>query len=192
MAGSIEAIGDSVFKMSNDKVKLVVIHKGVGAINESDVRLAQASNAIIIGFHVRPEERARELAENEGVEIRMYTIIYDALEDLEKAQKGMLTPEFKEAIQGRAEVRETYKISGVGTIAGCFVQSGSIARFHKVRLLRDNVEVYKGKFASLKRFKDDAKEVQTGFECGLGLEQFNDIKVGDIIETYTIEEIKQE
>jgi len=192
VAGSIEAISDSVFKMSNDQVKLSVIHKGVGAINESDVRLAQASNAIIIGFHVRPEERARELAENEGVEIRMYNIIYDALEDLQKAQKGMLAPVFKEAVQGRAEVRETYKISGVGTIAGCYVQSGSIARFHKVRLIRDNIEIYTGKFASLKRFKDDAKEVQSGFECGLGLDQFNDIKVGDIIETYSIEEVKQE
>lgn len=192
MAGSIEAIGDSLFKMSNDKVKLVVIHKGVGAINESDVRLAQASNAIIIGFHVRPEERARELAENEGVEIRMYNIIYDALEDLQKAQKGMLAPVFKEVVQGRVEVRETYKISGVGTIAGCQVLSGTIARSHKVRLVRDNVEVYNGKFASLKRFKDDVREVQTGFECGLGLDQFNDIKVGDVVETYIIEEIKQE
>jgi translation initiation factor IF-2 len=192
MAGSIEAIGDSVFKMSNEKVKLVVIHKGVGAINESDVRLAQASNAIIIGFHVRPEERARELAENEGVEIRMYNIIYDALEDLQKAQKGMLAPVFKEVVQGRVEVRETYKISGVGTIAGCQVLSGTIARSHKVRLIRDNVEVYNGKFASLKRFKDDVREVQTGFECGLGLDQFNDIKVGDVVETYIIEEIKQE
>jgi len=192
MAGSIEAIGDSLFKMSNDKVKLLVIHKGVGAINESDVRLAQASNAIIIGFHVRPEERARELAETEGVEIRMYNIIYDALEDLQKAQKGMLAPVFKEAVQGRVEVRETYKISGIGTIAGCQVLSGIIARSHKVRLIRDNVEVYNGKFASLKRFKDDVREVQTGFECGLGLDQFNDIKVGDIVETYIIEEIKQE
>jgi translation initiation factor IF-2 len=192
VAGSIEAISDSVFKMSNDKVKLSVISKGVGAINESDVRLAQASDAIIIGFHVRPEERARELAENEGVEIRMYNIIYDALEDLQKAQKGMLAPVMKESIQGRAEVRETYKISGVGTIAGCYVQSGSIARFHKVRLLRDNVEVYSGKFASLKRFKDDVREVQSGFECGLGLDQFNDIKMGDIVETYTIEEVKQD
>lgn len=191
-SGSIEAIGDSVFKMSNDQVRLTVIHKGVGAINESDVRLAQASGAIIIGFHVRPEERARELAENEGVEIRIYNLIYEALEDLQKAQKGMLAPVFKEMVQGRVEVRETYKISGVGTIAGCYVLSGSIARSHKVRLLRDNVQIYNGKLASLKRFKDDAREVQSGFECGLGLDQFNDIKVGDIVEGYTVEEVKPE
>jgi translation initiation factor IF-2 len=191
-SGSIEAISDSVFKMSNDQVRLSVILKGVGAINESDVRLAQASGAIIIGFHVRPEERARELAENEGVEIRVYNLIYEALEDLQKAQKGMLAPVFKEVVQGRVEVRETYKISGVGTIAGCFVQSGSIARSHKVRLLRDNVQIYSGKLASLKRFKDDAREVQGGFECGLGLDQFNDIKVGDIVESYTVEEVQPE
>ncbi|MDI6740779.1 MAG: translation initiation factor IF-2, partial [Candidatus Edwardsbacteria bacterium] len=190
--GSVEAISDAVFKLSTPALKLSVVHKGVGAITESDVLLAIASHAIVIGFHVRPEERARELAEREGVEIRMYNIIYEALEDLQKAQKGMLAPVIKESVQGRVEVRETYKISGVGTIAGCYVVSGSIARSHKVRLLRDNAEVYNGKLASLKRFKDDVREVQTGFECGLGLENFNDVKVGDIVESYTMEEVKPE
>ncbi|MBI4725816.1 translation initiation factor IF-2 [candidate division TA06 bacterium] len=190
--GSVEAIADSVFKMSTDQLKIAVIHKGVGAITESDVLLAEASRAIIIGFHVRPEERARELAEREGVDIRTYNIIYDALEDIKKAQTGMLAPVFKESVQGRVEVRETYKISGVGTIAGCFVLSGSIARNNKVRLLRDNVEVFGGKLASLKRFKDDVREVQNGFECGLGLDGFNDIKKGDIVESYIVEEVKRE
>jgi translation initiation factor IF-2 len=189
--GSVEAIADSVFKMSTDQLKIAVIHKGVGAITESDVLLAEASGAIIIGFHVRPEERARELAEREGVDIRIYNIIYDALEDIKKAQTGMLAPVFKESVQGRVEVRETYKISGVGTIAGCFVLSGTIARNNKVRLLRDNVEVFGGKLASLKRFKDDVREVQNGFECGLGLEGFNDIKKGDIVESYIIEEVER-
>jgi translation initiation factor IF-2 len=189
--GSVEAIADSVFKMSTDLLKIAVIHKGVGAITESDVLLAEASGAIIIGFHVRPEERARELAEREGVDIRIYNIIYDALEDIKKAQTGMLAPVFKESVQGRVEVRETYKISGVGTIAGCFVLSGSIARNNKVRLLRDNVEVFNGKLASLKRFKDDVREVQNGFECGLGLDGFNDIKKDDIVESYIIEEVER-
>ncbi|MBI5806167.1 translation initiation factor IF-2 [candidate division TA06 bacterium] len=189
--GSVEAIADSVFKMSTDQLKIAVIHKGVGAITESDVLLAEASGAIIIGFHVRPEERARELAEREGVDIRIYNIIYDALEDIKKAQTGMLAPVFKESVQGRVEVRETYKISGVGTIAGCFVLSGSIARNNKVRLLRDNVEVFNGKLASLKRFKDDVREVQNGFECGLGLDGFNDIKKDDIVESYIIEEVER-
>jgi len=190
--GSVEAISDAVYKLSTDQLRLAVIHKGVGAITESDVHLAMASQAIIIGFHVRPEERARELAEREGVEIRVYNIIYEALEDLQKAQKGMLAPVIKETVQGRVEVRETYKISGVGTIAGCHVVSGSVARSHKVRLLRDSAEIYNGKLASLKRFKDDVREVQAGFECGLALENFNDVKVGDIVETYTLEEQKVE
>ncbi len=192
VGGSVEALSDSVFKMSTDQLRLTVIHKGVGAITESDVLLAQASGAVIIGFHVRPEERARELAEREGVDIRMYSIIYEALEDLKKAQKGLLAPEFKEVVQSRVEVREIFKISAIGTIAGCMVQSGTIARNHKVRLLRDSVVIYTGKLASLKRFKDDVREVQGGFECGMGLEQFNDIKVGDVIESYTVEEIKRE
>jgi translation initiation factor IF-2 len=190
--GSVEAISDAVYKMSTPTLKLSVIHKGVGAITESDVHLALASQAVIIGFHVRPEERARELAEHEGVEIRIYNIIYEALEDLQKAQKGMLAPVIKEIVQGRVEIRQTYKISGVGTIAGCYVVSGAVARNHKVRLLRDSTEIYHGKLASLKRFKDDVREVQTGFECGLSLENFNDVKVGDIVEAYTMEEQKPE
>lgn len=192
VGGSVEALSDSVFKMSTNDLRLTVIHKGVGAITEGDVLLAQASGAIIIGFHVRPEERARELAEREKVEIRTYNIIYEALEDLQKAQKGLLAPEFKEVVQSRVEVKETYRISSVGTVAGCQVLSGTIARSHKVRLLRDNVVIYNGRLASLKRFKDDVREVQAGFECGIGLEQFNDIKVGDIIESYTVEEIKRD
>jgi translation initiation factor IF-2 len=192
VGGSVEALSDSVFKMSTDQLRLTVIHKGVGAITESDVLLAKASGAIIIGFHVRPEERARELAERENVDIRMYSIIYEALEELKKAQKGLLAPEFKEVVQARVEVREIFKISAIGTIAGCLVQSGTIARSHKVRLLRDSVVIYTGKLASLKRFKDDVREVQNGFECGMSLEQFNDIKVGDVIESYTVEEIKRE
>ncbi|MCU0607717.1 MAG: translation initiation factor IF-2 [Candidatus Edwardsbacteria bacterium] len=192
VGGSVEAISDAVYKLSTDTLKLSVIHKGVGAITESDVHLAIASQAIIIGFHVRPEERARELAEREGIEIRIYNIIYEALEDLQKAQKGMLAPVIKEVVQGRVEVRQTYKISGVGTIAGCQVTQGAIARSHRVRLLRDNVEIYSGKLASLKRFKDDVREVQNGMECGLGLDNFNDVKVGDIVEAFTMEEQKTE
>ncbi len=192
VGGSVEALSDSVFKMSTDQLRLTVIHKGVGAITESDVLLAKASGAVIIGFHVRPEERARELAEREGVDIRVYNIIYEALEELKKAQRGLLAPEYKEVVQSRCEVRDTFKISAIGTIAGCFVQSGTIARSHRVRLLRDNVVIYTGKLASLKRFKDDVREVQAGFECGMGLEQFNDIKVGDVIESFTVEEVKRD
>jgi translation initiation factor IF-2 len=192
VGGSVEAISDSVFKMSTDQLKITVVHKGVGAITRSDVLLAEAAGAIIIGFHVRPEADARELAEKEEVDIRIYNIIYDALEDLKKAQQGLLAPVFEEKVQGRVEVRETYKISGVGTIAGCYVLSGTLARSHKVRLLRDSVEVFSGKLASLKRFKDDVREVQTGFECGLALEGYNDINKGDIVESYTVEEVKRE
>ena len=188
--GSVEALSDALFKLSTDKVKVRVIHKGVGAITESDVLLAAASNAIIIGFHVRPEERASELALQEGVDIRLYNIIYEALDAVNKALEGMLEPIIKETSAGRVEVRETFKISGVGTIAGCMVTSGTIARSSKVRLLRDNVAVFDGKIASLKRFKEDVRDVTSGFECGVGLENFNDIKQGDVIEAYTLEEVK--
>ena len=188
--GSVEALSDALFKLSTDKVKVRVIHKGVGAITESDVLLATASNAIIIGFHVRPEERASELALQEGVDIRLYNIIYEALDAVNKALEGMLEPIIKETSAGRVEVRETFKISGVGTIAGCMVTSGTIARSSKVRLLRDNVVVFDGKIASLKRFKEDVRDVASGFECGVGLENFNDIKQGDVIEAYTLEEVK--
>lgn len=188
--GSVEALSDALFKLSTDKVKVRVIHKGVGAITESDVLLAAASNAIIIGFHVRPEERASELALQEGVDIRLYNIIYEALDAVNKALEGMLEPIIKETSAGRVEVRETFKISGVGTIAGCMVTSGTIARSSKVRLLRDNVVVFDGKIASLKRFKEDVRDVASGFECGVSLESFNDIKQGDVIEAYTLEEVR--
>jgi len=188
--GSVEALSDALFKLSTEKVKVRVIHKGVGAITESDVLLASASNAIIIGFHVRPEERASELALQEGVDIRLYNIIYEVLDAVNKALEGMLEPIIKETSAGRVEVRETFKISGVGTIAGCMVTSGTIARSSKVRLLRDNVVVFDGKIASLKRFKEDVRDVASGFECGVGLENFNDIKQGDVIEAYTLEEVK--
>ena len=163
----------------------------MGAITESDVLLAIASHAIIVGFHVRPEERARELAEREGVEIRMYNIIYEVLEDLQKAQKGMIAPVIKESVHGRVEVRETYKISGVGTIAGCFVVSGKVARTSQVRLLRDGREVWRGKLSSLRRFKDDAKDVRAGFDCGIGLDTNVEIKTGDTLEVFEIVEIKR-
>jgi translation initiation factor IF-2 len=188
--GSVEALSDALFKLSTEKVKVRVIHKGVGAITESDVLLAAASNAIIIGFHVRPEERASELALQDGVDIRLYNIIYEALDAVNKALEGLLEPIIKETSAGRVEVRETFKISGVGTIAGCMVTSGTIARSSKVRLLRDNVVVFDGKIASLKRFKEDVRDVASGFECGVGLENFNDIKQGDVIEAYTLEEVK--
>ena len=188
--GSVEALSDALFKLSTDKVKVRVIHKGVGAITESDVLLAAASNAIIIGFHVRPEERASELALQDGVDIRLFNIIYEALDAVNKALEGLLEPIIKETSAGRVEVRETFKISGVGTIAGCMVTTGTIARSSKVRLLRDNVVVFDGKIASLKRFKEDVRDVASGFECGVGLENFNDIKQGDVIEAYTLEEIK--
>ena len=188
--GSVEALSDALFKLSTDKVKVKVIHNGVGAITESDVLLAAASNAIIIGFHVRPEERASELANQEGVDIRLYTIIYEALDAVKKALEGMLEPILKETSTARLEVRETFKISGVGAIAGCLVTSGTFNRNSKVRLLRDNVTIYDGKIASLKRFKEDVREVASGFECGVGLENFNDIKQGDVIEAYAMEEVK--
>jgi translation initiation factor IF-2 len=186
----VEALSDALFKLSTDKVKVRVIHNGVGAITESDVLLAAASNAIIIGFHVRPEERASELAAQEGVDIRMYSIIYEALDAVTKALEGMLEPVLKETSTARVEVREVFKISGVGTIAGCLVTSGTISRNSRVRLLRDNVAVFDGKISSLKRFKEDVREVAAGFECGVGLENYNDIKQGDVIEGYAVEEIK--
>lgn len=188
--GSVEALSDALFKLSTDKVKVRVIHNGVGAITESDVLLAAASNGIIIGFHVRPEERASELAAQEGVDIRLYSIIYEALDAVTKALEGMLEPVLKETSTARVEVREVFKISGVGAIAGCLVTSGTISRNSKVRLLRDNVVVLDGKIASLKRFKEDVREVAAGFECGIGLENFNDVKQGDVIEAYALEEIK--
>ena len=189
--GSVEAVRSSLEKLSNEHVRVHCIHGGAGSIIVTDVMLASASNAIIIGFNVRPDGPARIAADREGVDIRLYRVIYNAIEDIEKAMKGMLEPVFEEVILGRAEVRELYKVSAIGTIAGCMVQDGKIMRNADIRLLRDNVVVFEGRLASLKRFKDDAREVVSGYECGLSLQNFNDIKKGDVIEAFTQEEVKQ-
>ena len=189
--GSIEAIKGSLEKLSTDDVKVRVIHSAVGAITETDITLASASNAIVIGFNVRPENSAVVLAEKDGVEVKTYRIIYDAIEDVKSAMIGMLDPEYKEVILGTAEIRNTFKISNVGTIAGGYVLTGKLVRNADVRLLRDNIVILDSKLASLKRFKDDVKEVNAGYECGFSLEKFNDIKEGDIIEAYTMEAIKR-
>ena len=189
--GSVEAVKQALEKLSNDEVKVKVIHANVGAITESDVTLANVSNAIIIGFNVRPQPIAKDMADKENVEIKTYSVIYNAIEDVEAAMKGMLDPVFKEVVIGNAEVRQTFKISDVGTIAGCYVTSGKVARNAGVRVLRDNVVIHDGKLISLKRMKDDAKEVAKGFECGIQIENFNDIKEGDIIEAYIMEQVKQ-
>ncbi len=190
VSGSAGAIVDSLEKLSTSAVKLKVIHSSVGAITETDVMLAAASNAIIIGFNVRPEPKGAELAQREGVDIRLYNIIYNAIDDIKAAMEGLLEPTLKEKVLGRAEVRQTFHVSKVGTIAGCYVLDGIITRqADGVRLLRDNVQIYEGKLHSLKRFKDDVREVQAGYECGLGIENFNDIKIGDVIEAYAIEKV---
>ena len=189
--GSVEAVKQALEKLSNDEVKVKVIHANVGAITESDVTLANVSNAIIIGFNVRPQPIAKDMADKENVEIKTYSVIYNAIEDVEAAMKGMLDPVFKEVVIGNAEVRQTFKISDVGTIAGCYVTNGKLARNAGVRVLRDNVVIHDGKLISLKRMKDDAKEVAKGFECGIQIENFNDIKEGDIIEAYIMEQVKQ-
>ncbi|MCS7229377.1 MAG: translation initiation factor IF-2 [Candidatus Kryptonium sp.] len=189
--GSVEALTDSLMKISTQEVKVRIIHRAVGAISESDVLLAQASGAIIIGFNVRPTSGAKKLAESENVEIRLYNIIYNVIEDVKKALEGMLEPEKREEFLGTAEVRETFKISKVGTVAGCFVTEGKILRNARARLIRNGIVIYDGKIASLKRFKDDVKEVEAGLECGIALENYNDIKVGDVIEAYNILEIKR-
>lgn len=189
--GSVEAVKQALEKLSNDEVKVKVIHANVGAITESDVTLANVSNAIIIGFNVRPQPIAKDMADKENVEIKTYSVIYNAIEDVEAAMKGMLDPVFKEVVIGNAEVRQTFKISDVGTIAGCYVTNGKVARNAGVRVLRNNVVIHDGKLISLKRMKDDAKEVAKGFECGIQIENFNDIKEGDIIEAYIMEQVKQ-
>nr|MBP6454893.1 translation initiation factor IF-2 [Bacteroidales bacterium] len=189
--GSIEALSDSLIKLSNEEIHVNVIHKAVGAISESDVLLAAASNAIIIGFQVRPSSNARKLADKEEIEIRLYSVIYDAINEVRSGIEGMLAPEEKEEITATAEVRETFKISKVGTIAGCMVKEGKLTRSAKIRVIRDGIVIYTGTLGSLKRFKDDVKEVASGYDCGLNVDNFNDIKVGDIIESYTIVEIKR-
>ncbi len=187
--GSVEVLNDLLSKQSSDQVKVKILHSGVGAITETDVLLASASNAIIIGFNVRPERKAQELAEQEEVDIRLHSIIYELQDEIKKAITGMLEPVIKETYLGRAEVRETFRIPRVGTVAGCYVQDGTIKRDGEVRLLRDNVMVFKGKIASLRRFKEDVNEVRHGFECGIAIQNYGDIKVGDVIECFVTERV---
>ena len=189
--GSVEAIRQSLEQLSNEEVRVKAIHAGVGGIGEGDIMLASASNAIIIGFNVRPDPMAKRLAEMENVDVRLYRVIYNIIEDVQKAMEGMLAPEYKEVILGRAEIRLVYKVPKAGNVAGCFVTEGKITRNNDIRLIRDNIVVHEGKIDSLKRFKDDVREVAEGFECGIGIEKYNDIKEGDIIEVYTMEEIKR-
>jgi translation initiation factor IF-2 len=187
--GSVEAVKQSLEKLSNDEVHIKAIHGGVGAISETDVMLAAASNAIIIGFNVRPDTKAMQMANHEDVDIRTYRVIYDAINDMEAAIKGMLEPEYREVVVGKAEVRALFKVSSIGTIAGCYVLEGKILRNGDVRLIREGAVIYEGKIDSLKRFKDDVKEVVQGYECGISLQNFNDIKEGDIIECFVNEEV---
>ena len=186
--GTQEAFSQALKKLSTDEIRVRILHEGTGAITENDVHLAAASEAIIIGFNVRPPVKVKELAEREGVDIRVYDVIYHALEDIEKAMVGMLEPEYEERVIGTAEVRPTFHVPKVGTIAGCGVIDGKIERNAGVRVIRDGVVIYTGTIASLKRFKDDVKEVQTGYECGIGVENYNDIKVGDILEAFVLDE----
>ncbi|KXG75795.1 translation initiation factor IF-2 [Thermotalea metallivorans] len=189
--GSVEAVKQSLMKLSNDEVKVKVIHGGVGTITESDIMLASASNAIIIGFNVRPSSTVESLAERENVDLRTYRIIYEAIEDIEAAMKGMLEPEYKEVVLGKTEIRATFKVPGVGTIGGAYVLDGKITRNAKIRLIRDGIVIHEGEISSLKRFKDDVREVAAGYECGVGIANYNDIKEGDIIEAFVIEEVKR-
>ena len=188
--GSVEAVRENLLKLSNDEVKVNVIHGAVGAVSESDVMLANASGAIIVGFNVLPNAVAKDMAERDGVDIRMYRVIYDCIEEIQAAIKGMLAPKVREHRYGSAEVRQVYKISGVGTVAGSYVLDGKIVRNSQIRVVRDGVIIAEDAIASLKRFKDDAKEVASGFECGIGLEKFNDIKEGDVLESFAMEEYR--
>ncbi|KRQ86991.1 Translation initiation factor IF-2 [Caloramator mitchellensis] len=189
--GSAEALKQSLEKLTNDEVRVRVIHTGVGAISETDITLASASNAIIIGFNVRPDNMARQLAEKEKVEVKTYRIIYEAIDDIEAAMKGMLEPEYREVVTARLSVRQTFKVSSIGTIAGCYVEDGKINRNNNIRVIRNGVVVFEGRISSLKRFKEDVREVAAGYECGLTIERFNDIKEGDTLESYTTEEVKR-
>lgn len=189
--GSVEALKQSLLKLSNEEVRVNVIHGAVGTVTESDILLASASNAIIIGFNVRPSSSVTNMAERESIELKTYRIIYEAIEDIEAAMKGMLDPEYKEVVLGKIEVRATFKVPNVGVIAGGYVQEGKVTRNSNIRLVRDGIVIHDGKISSLKRFKDDVREVLTGYECGIGIENYNDVKEGDIIESYVIEEIKK-
>jgi translation initiation factor IF-2 len=186
--GSIEAISDALLKLSTQEIKVNIVRSGIGAVVDSDVLLASASNGIIIGFNVRPTLQAKSIAEREGVDIRFYNIIYNAIDDVKKAMVGMLEPVYEEKIIGHAQVRQTFQVPKIGVIAGSYITDGSVIRNAKARLLRDNVVVYTGKISSLRRFKEDAKEVSSGYECGIGLENFNDLKIDDVIEAYQMEE----
>lgn len=189
--GSIEALSGSLQKISTDEVAVNIIHTGAGAISESDVLLASASDAIIIGFQVRPTAQARKLAETEEIDIRLFSVIYDAIDEVKDALEGLLSPELKEQMMGNVEVRETFKVSKVGTIAGCYVTDGKIDRNNPIRIIRDGVVIYDGAIGALKRFKDDVKEVAAGYECGISIQGYNDIKVGDMFESYKITEEKR-
>jgi translation initiation factor IF-2 len=190
--GSVEVLGDLLTKLSNEKVQIRILRSSVGAINEGDVLLASASNAIIIGFNVRPERKAQELAEQEKVDVRLHSIIYELQDEIKKAMTGLLEPTIREVHQGRAEVRDTFRIPKVGMVAGCYVLDGTIKRDSEVRLLRDNVVVFKGKVGSLRRFKEDASEVRNGMECGIAIQNYGDVKVGDVIEAYVTEKVAAE
>jgi translation initiation factor IF-2 len=189
--GSIEALSDALLKLSTEQIQINIIHKSVGQISDSDVLLATASDAIIVGFQVRPSASARRLAEQEQIDIRLYSIIYKAIEELKDAMEGMLKPKIEEKVVANVEVRETFKISKVGTVAGCYVLDGTIARSSKVRIIREGIVSWNGELAALKRFKDDVKEVKFGYECGLSLLNFNDVQVGDVLEAYEEVEVKQ-
>jgi translation initiation factor IF-2 len=189
--GSVEVLADTLNKLSTDKVKIKVIHAGVGAITETDVLLASASNAVIVGFNVRPERKASDLAQLEKVDIRLHTVIYDVTDEIKKAMVGLLSAVYKETTLGRAEVRDTFRISKVGAVAGCYVQDGKIARDARVRLLRDSVVTYEGRIRSLRRFKEDVPEVRSGMECGVALENFSDVKVGDVVEAFVKERVAE-
>ena len=189
--GSAEAVKASLEKISNEEVRVKVIHAGVGAINESDILLASTSGAIIVGFNVRPDSAAQASAHRANVDMRFYRVIYDAIDEIESAMKGMLAPKFEEVVLGHAEVRMTYKVSAIGTIAGCMVKDGKVTRDAQVRVLRDNIVIHEGEVGSLQRFKDAAKEVTAGFECGMSILKFNDIKEGDIFECFTMQEVKR-
>src|SRR5690606_21744673 len=189
--GTIDAIEQSLHKLENEEVRVNVIHGGVGGITETDIMLASASNAIVIGFNVRPTLNALDIAKEEKVDVRTYRVIYDAIEDIKSAINGMLDPEYKEVVIGRAQVRATFKVPNAGTVAGIYVQNGKITRNSNIRLLRNDVVIYEGKISSLKRFKDDVREVLAGYEGGLGLENYNDIKEGDVLEAYIIKEVER-
>jgi len=189
--GSVEAVRAALEKLSNEEVRVRCIHGGVGAITGSDIIFASASNAIVIGFNVRPDVSARQIAEKESVDVRLYRVIYQATEDIANAMKGLFKPIFKEVELGRISVREVFKVSGVGTIAGAYVQDGKVMRNAQIRVVRDGIVIHEGKIASLRRFKDDVKEVASGYECGIGIDNFNDIHEGDIIEAFVMEEVKR-